>query len=67
MQVREDVLVMRPRTWSWREVRGKRFEKSAIRKVIGSDTYPGISGDDLVEVYSVAPLLADILKEQLLE
>lgn len=43
----------------------ERFNKSPIGRVIGSDTYPGSVSDDLLDVYSVAPLLADILERQL--
>ncbi len=41
------------------------FLDSNISKVIGSDTYPGRVSDDLLEVYSVAPLLAGVLKDYL--
>lgn len=44
----------------------ERFARSVIKKVIGSDTYPDVSSDELLEVYSVAPLLSDILKAHLL-
>ena len=40
----------------------QRFLKSPIDKVIGSDTYPGRACDDLLEVYSVASLLAGELR-----
>ncbi len=43
----------------------QRFLDSPITKVIGSDTYPGCVSDDLLEVYSVAPLLARILRSYL--
>lgn len=43
----------------------ERFARSVIKKVIGSDTYPGVSSDELIEVYSVAPLLSDVLKTHL--
>jgi len=36
-----------------------------IQKVIGADTYPGSQSDDLLEVYSVAPLVAEILLQHL--
>ncbi len=42
-----------------------RFEDSPIRRVIGSDTYPGVQTDELLDVYSVAPLLAEILLSRL--
>jgi len=43
----------------------QRFIDSPISQVIGSDTYPGRVSDNLLEVYSVAPLLAKILKSYL--
>jgi len=43
----------------------ERFLESSISKVIGSDTYPGRKSDDLCDVYSVAPLLANVLKKHL--
>ena len=30
--------------------------------IIGADTYPGRESDDLLQVYSVAPVIADELK-----
>ena len=44
----------------------QRFQDSPIMKVIGSDSFPGRNNDDLVEVYSLAPLLAKILRNYLL-
>jgi ribose-phosphate pyrophosphokinase len=43
----------------------ERFEESSITKVIGSDSYPGRETDDLYEVFSVAPLLAKVLRKYL--
>ncbi|MCK5071064.1 MAG: ribose-phosphate pyrophosphokinase [Desulfocapsa sp.] len=43
----------------------ERFVDSNITKVIGSDSYPGRVSDDLLEIYSVAPLLAKILRSYL--
>jgi len=43
----------------------ERLAGSVIKGVIGSDTYPGVESDELLDVYSVAPLLADILSTQL--
>ncbi len=43
----------------------KRFIDSPISKVFGSDTYPGRCSDDLMDVYSVAPLLAKVLRKHL--
>lgn len=36
-----------------------------INKIIGSDTFPGIESDSLLDVFSVAPLVADILQRHL--
>ncbi len=41
------------------------FLDGNIIKVIGSDTYPDRISDDLLEVYSVAPLLAGVLRDYL--
>jgi len=35
-----------------------RFKAKGINRIIGADTYPGTRSDDLLEVYSVAPLIA---------
>lgn len=35
-----------------------RFTEKGIHKIIGADTFPGTRSDDLLEVYSVAPLIA---------
>ena len=43
----------------------KRFDESPISRVIGSDTYPGVASDSLLDVYSVAPLIAQVLQKQL--
>ncbi len=43
----------------------EKFKKSPISRIIGSDTYPGCVSDDLLDVYSVAPLLAEILEKHL--
>lgn len=43
----------------------ERFDKSPIARVIGSDTVPGVESDDLLDVYSVTPLLADIFRRHL--
>ena len=42
-----------------------RFEASPVRRIIGSDTYPGRRSEGLVDVYSVAPLLAEVLRKHL--
>lgn len=42
------------------------FEQSDIVKVIGSDTYPGIKKDELLDVYSVAPIIKKVIKSHLL-
>ena len=43
-----------------------RFEQGRITGVIGSDSYPGVMSDHLVEVYSVAPLIKKALKSHLI-
>lgn len=40
----------------------KRFLDKGIGCIIGADTYPGRASDDLLQVYSVAPVIADELK-----
>ncbi len=42
-----------------------RFQDSPISRVLGSDTVPGVQSDELLDVYSVAPLLADIFRRHL--
>lgn len=39
--------------------------ESPVSRVIGSDTYPGVESDDLLDVYSVAPLVSTMLQKQL--
>jgi ribose-phosphate pyrophosphokinase len=41
------------------------FAESGIGRVLGTDTYPGIREDDLVETISVAPLIASVLTRKL--
>jgi ribose-phosphate pyrophosphokinase len=36
----------------------QRFQERGIRRIIGADTFPGTKTDELLEVYSVAPILA---------
>lgn len=36
-----------------------RFRERGIDRIIGSDTYPGRRSDDLLDLYSVAPLIAE--------
>lgn len=43
----------------------EQFTRSPIKKVIGSDTFPGVCSDDLLDVYSVAPILSDVLRTHL--
>lgn len=43
----------------------ERFRRGPISKIMGSDTYPGRSSNDLLDVYSVAPLLADVIEQHL--
>lgn len=43
----------------------EQFKKSGIDCIIGADTYPGRADDDLLKVYSVAPLIAASLHHYL--
>lgn len=43
----------------------QKMSEQNIEKVIGADTYPGRQSDDLLEVYSVAPLVAEVLSQHL--
>ena len=43
----------------------EKFKTSPVSKIIGSDTYPGRESSDLMDVYSVAPLLAKIIEDHL--
>jgi ribose-phosphate pyrophosphokinase len=43
----------------------EKFRGGPISKIIGSDTYPGRTSDDLFDVYSVAPLLAEVIEQHL--
>jgi ribose-phosphate pyrophosphokinase len=43
----------------------EKFKKNGITKIIGADTYPGSVTDDLLEVYSVAPLIAKVILRQM--
>ena len=36
----------------------ERFQEKGVKRIIGADTYPGTKTDDLLEVYSVAPIIA---------
>jgi ribose-phosphate pyrophosphokinase len=36
-----------------------------VKKVIGTDTYPGTQSGELLDIYSVAPLVAEVLSRQL--
>lgn len=40
-----------------------KFKKGPISRVIGSDSYPGRDGDPFLDVYSIAPLLADVIED----
>ena len=42
-----------------------RFRQGPISRILGSDTYPGRVSDDFLDVYSVAPLLADVIEQHL--
>lgn len=43
----------------------EKFKAAPIKRIIGSDSYPGRRSSDLLDVYSLAPLLAEILENQL--
>jgi len=43
----------------------EKFRRSPIKKILGSDTYPGRESDDLLDVYPVAPLLAEVIEQHL--
>ncbi|MCF6290599.1 MAG: ribose-phosphate diphosphokinase [Desulfobacterales bacterium] len=43
----------------------QRFHEAGIKKIIGADTCPGVVDDDLLDTYSVAPLIARELLRQL--
>lgn len=43
----------------------QRFIDNGISTVIGSDSYPGRKNDELLNVYSLAPLLAETLRKYL--
>lgn len=40
-----------------------KFKNGPISRVIGSDSYPGREDDPFLDVYSIAPLLADVIEE----
>ncbi|MBM9615647.1 ribose-phosphate diphosphokinase [Desulfobulbus rhabdoformis] len=40
----------------------ERFIEKGIGCIIGADTYPGTQSDDLLQIYSVAPVIADEIK-----
>jgi ribose-phosphate pyrophosphokinase len=44
----------------------QKFEQSRIVRILGSDSYPGVESDDLVDVYSVAPLIKKALTSHLI-
>jgi ribose-phosphate pyrophosphokinase len=43
----------------------EKFEASPVIRIIGSDSYPGRQSDMMLDVYSVAPLLAEVLQNHL--
>ncbi len=43
----------------------EKFKQGPISRVIGSDTYPGRESDNLLDVYSIAPLLAEVIEAHL--
>ncbi len=43
----------------------EKFKASPVSRILGSDSYPGRKSDDDYHVYSLAPLLASVLKKDL--
>ncbi len=43
----------------------EKFRRSPISRIMGSDSYPGRTSDDLLDVYSVAPLIAEVIEHHL--
>lgn len=43
----------------------KKFAENDIQQIIGSDTFPGVKNDDLLEFYSVAPMIAEVMGQYL--
>jgi len=43
----------------------EKFRQGPISRILGSDTYPGRKSDELLDIYSVAPLLADVVEQHL--
>ncbi len=44
----------------------EKFRKSRIKKILGSDTYPQVEPDELLDVYSVAPHIGQMLETHLI-
>ena len=59
-----DVMIMATHLVLPQEARA-RFKARGINRIIGSDTYPGRQSDDLLDLYSVAPLIAQELSHYL--
>lgn len=43
----------------------EKFKSGPISKVLGSDTYPEVEPNELLDVYSIAPLLAEVIEDHL--
>ena len=43
----------------------EKFRQGPISRILGSDTYPGRKSDELLDIYSIAPLLADVVEQHL--
>lgn len=39
----------------------QKFKEHGIGRIIGADTYPGVESDELLDIFSVAPLVANTL------
>jgi ribose-phosphate pyrophosphokinase len=42
-----------------------KLKNSVIKKIIGSDTYPDVASDSLLDIYSVVPQIGEVLKSHL--
>jgi ribose-phosphate pyrophosphokinase len=43
----------------------RKFAENNISRIIGSDTFPGVKNDDLLELYSVAPMIGRVMRQYL--
>ncbi len=59
-----DVIIMATHLVLSGEAREK-FQAKGIKRIIGSDTYPGCQSDELMDLFTVAPLIAEELNHYL--